>query len=89
MARARWKFLPVKDNDLQCYYSKINPDYVYMQDQSRAKTVNLLTINRFYRIHQGSIWTEMLITKYSLGRKLGMFSKTRRPFFFRTKKKKR
>lgn len=57
------------------------------RDMSKGKTIILW--NNFYkaRLHQGRYKNELHQTKYHLGFKFGQFTKTRKPFFFRGKKK--
>lgn len=56
----------------------------------REKTINNITSNTWFSIHNGKRWTtQFLSSDYCVGYKLGMFSKTRKPFFFRSKRKKR
>ena len=89
MGRSAWKFLPVMQNDLKIYFSKIDEEYTARLDNHRSLSINSLNYRRSYKIHQGMSRTPLVPGRFCLGYKLGMFSKTRRPFFFRSKKKKR
>ena len=91
MARSNYKRFFLTYDDMYFYYNNIvleNKRYVALSD--REKTINNVTKNTWFSIHNGKRWTtEFLSCKYSVGYKLGMFSKTRKPFFFCSKKKKR
>lgn len=88
MSRVSWKFLYFTEYDLYTFYEPM----VGVQapwDSFRNKTINNLNIDRFYNVHQGNVYVSFETTIYHLGWKLGAFSKTRKPFFFRSKKKKK
>lgn len=89
MARSLYKFLFFSLEDLYIYYSKIINKNLIVAKPSRQRTVNGLNINRKYKIYQGKYWHSILVNKWAIGWKIGAFSKTRKPFFFRSKKKKR
>ena len=55
----------------------------------RHKTINNLNYEYPYYIHQGKNYVYLNSNEYCLSKKLGMFSKTKKPFFFRTKLKKK
>jgi ribosomal protein S19 len=87
VSRVTWKFLPFSNNDLKCYYSTIDEDYKLLIDHSRSRTLNNFTTPRTFYVHQGWTYVEVNSDEFYLRRKLGMFAKTRRPYFFRSKKK--
>jgi hypothetical protein len=87
MARSNYKYVYVSDNDLKYLYSKINQNYDFETDSYRNKTINMLNYTNRYSIHQGDINVFLKPNIFHLNYKLGMFSKTKKPFFFRPKKK--
>lgn len=89
MARATWKFLWATHNDIEKFYSKIDEEFSYFDEVYRHKTINVLNMNQYYTIHQGKTKTTFPVMSKYIKKKLGMLSKTRKPFFFRSKKKKR
>lgn len=54
---------------------------------SRSKTITVWNLLPVITIHQGRYTSKHRLNLFSLGFKFGEFSKTRKPFFFRTKKK--
>lgn len=62
---------------------------MYTKESYRHKTLNTLNINQQYTIHQGKTTVTYPVMSKYIRKKLGMLSKTRKPFFFRSKKKKR
>lgn len=89
MSRVTWKFSVVTINDLQIFFKKTNPSYRVGVDSYRSKTINNWNKNRNYTIPQGKTNITVWVDDYSVGKKLGMFSKTRKPFFFRSKRRKK
>lgn len=87
MSRVSWKFSWATDDDLYLFYQTINPSFSYNFIPFRSTTVNNLNNHREFHLHQGKYHTYVYVTKFALNRKLGMFTKTRKPFFFRSKKK--
>lgn len=91
MSKSGYKFLFVSENDI----------LIYLYNLSKKKKINikknnlrLCTVNRWnykflYNIHQGKYARIVLPSLYHFSYKLGMLIKTRKPFFFRSKKKKR
>ena len=89
MSRSSWKFLTIYKNDFIDYFNLlINDSYKYKYKYIyRNKTINYWNYRFFYKIYQGKYTKRIIFLKYHLGLKVGMFSKTRKPFFFRGKKK--
>jgi len=87
MARSAYKKPLLLLEDLYYFYALTNPEYNYRLRSFRNKTINALTAEVPYFLHQGNSYQDFTLTEYSIGRKLGEFSKTRKPFFFRSKKK--
>lgn len=90
MSKSNWKFLSVNKNDMIFFLtnkfnlkkSKLN---FFIK---KNKTVNNFNKNFKGFIHFGKLWRKNKPLKLHLSNKFGMFLKTRKPFFFRSKKKK-
>lgn len=88
MSRVSWKFLYTTQADIKHFYIKTLGNYKILESY-RNKTINNLNKDYEYYIHQGKSHVYLDSNEYCLSRKLGMFSKTKKPFFFRTKIKKK
>lgn len=89
MSKSAWKFLFVSEYDLftylKTYMKRLRlPKYA---PNLRAKTVNNWNYRFWFQVHQGKYIVRVRPTIYHTGYKLGSFTKTRKPFFFRSKKK--
>ncbi len=90
MRRSNWKYTPITYYDCYYYISNLlkltQPIKTYIVP--RTKIITTLS-EPWNAIHQGKNYT--MINNYSirLGYKYGSFTKTRKPFFFRSKKKKK
>lgn len=88
MSRSNKKFLPLYTIDLKRYFTKLmNFNKLYIKNFSRKITINSWHINNKYSVYQGRYYSEHTFTEHSMNFKVGSFTKTRKPFFFRTKKK--
>lgn len=88
MARSSNKFIPMYFDDLRVYFKvlteqkKLKPRKV-----ARRKTINYWNSLNLVSVHQGRYWQKLNILEYHQGLKYGQLSKTKKPFFFRSKKK--
>lgn len=90
LARASWKFHFFKTQDVDNYVD-------YMTDANLNVTENTTrhsTITKFNyfvpaNLHTGKVLVEKGFTRYHIGFKLGQFTKNRKPYYFRSKKKKK
>lgn len=91
VAKSGYKFIFTSYNDLLIYFKKLIPlkKIKLRRMNFRSCTVNKWNINFRYYIHQGKYKRLAVITNFHIGYKLGMLVQTRKPFFFRSKKKKR
>lgn len=90
MARSNYKFLYYTYEDIRLFYSKVNNKFIYNNPCFRYRTINSLNTGENYLVHQGNTWVDVNPENFSIGYKLGMFTKTRRPYhFFKKVKKKR
>lgn len=87
MSRSNWKYTWGTENDLHMFFNKITRVNVFAPQTYRHKTINHLNSNRLYLIHQGKVKHLVDTSEYYVDHKLGLASKTRKPFFFRSKKK--
>ena len=91
MSRAAWKFTAVSEYDLYIYlhtYIKQTRPVQFLPS-FRLKSLNKWNYRYLYCIHQGKYTVSLRPSIYHLTYKLGAFAKTRKPFFFRSKKKKK
>lgn len=89
MSRSAWKFTQITEFDLFLYFKnftkkKYLPNYA---PNIRAKSVNRWNYRTLFYISQGKYTVKVQPTIYHMSYKLGAFAKTRKPFFFRSKKK--
>ena len=87
LSRSNYKKHLLMLDDLYFFYSIVNPEFEYKLSSRRNKTVNNLSIRNTFYVHQGNSIKDVRLSEYSIGRKVGEFSKTRRPFFLDLKKK--
>lgn len=89
MARSSYKYTYFTENDLCYHYSWIDQDYYCYESNSRYKTLNRWNMPSAFSVHQGKNSNYMSTNIYGMRTKLGMYSKTKKPFFFRAKIKKK
>lgn len=90
MSRSSYKFLPLYSFEMKNYFFKLiekNTKKNYLV--YRNLTINNWNIKPLVKIYQGRYNSVFKITPFHIGIKYSQLSKTRKPFFFRTKKKKR
>jgi ribosomal protein S19 len=87
MSRSNYKKPVLTFDELFYFYSIVDNGYKFKLPSYRNKTINGLNISYKFYIHQGNSHRDIKLSEYSIGKKLGAFSKTRKPFFFRSKKK--
>ncbi len=88
MLKSKWKFENITTDKI--IYSikkklKLKKKKIHYK---RHDTVLYFDINKIIPIHQGFLITKRKITKYHKYLKLGALLKTKKPYFFRSKKKK-
>ena len=89
MARASWKYHFYKNEEIKDYI-----DYLIDSPISKVLSTRLTTITRLNFFKKGSLYTGKysFLKKFSIhhiGFKVGSFTKTRKPFYFRSKRKKK
>ena len=91
MSRSAWKFTSISEYDLYTYlrtYIKRTCPLKFLPS-FRLKSLNKWNYRSIYFIHQGKYTVSIRPSIYHISYKLGAFAKTRKPFFFRSKKKKK
>ena len=88
MARSNWKYIYYTDYDLEVFYNSIDSSFIIPENNVRSLTINRLNYTQNHYVYQGKFNVYFDTSIYCLGYKLGMFTKTRKPFFFILKKKK-
>ncbi len=89
MSRSSWKYIYHTDYDLEVFYSSIDNSFNLPSNNRRSLTINRLNYTQNHYVYQGKYNVYFDTSIYCLNYKLGMFTKTRKPFFFRSKKKKK
>lgn len=89
MARSCKKFLSVSISDFFQYILELEDATRNEFIVARNKTINNLNCRAIYTLHQGKVKHRLPFNEYYIGYKAGEISKTRKPFFFRSKRKKR
>ena len=88
LARASWKYHFYIQTEVEDY-----TDYLIDQNPTKLNLVRKTTLTKlnFFKIgyiYSGKYTVEKKFSKLHIGFKLGEFTKNRKPFFFRSKKKK-
>lgn len=65
----------------------LNKSLKYNLYKKPNETYSIWNINQLNRVYQGKFMVTLNTNEYYLGHKVGSFIKTRKPCFFRTKKK--
>jgi ribosomal protein S19 len=71
------------------YTSKLTDNLVNVNKLNTKRNSTIHKLNYFGKaeIYTGKWLVELNLSKYSFGFKLGQFTKTRKPYYFRSKKK--
>lgn len=89
MARASWKFHFFKYSEIEDYINYLT-DYEFTSNLNtdRRSTVTRLNFFKLANLSTGKVDVDRVITKHHFSFKLGQLIKNRKPFYFRSKKKK-
>lgn len=87
MSRSKIKYTPLYTHDLRTYFYSLLNVYKNIKPlkYSRETFNGWNTLNTYY-VHQGKSNVTIKLSKFHLDYKVGIFRKTRKPSFFRTKK---
>ncbi len=90
MARAGWKFYMFRDLDIENYVNYITDDTTILNRQPNKRHLTIHQLNYFLPVtlHTGKWSIEPQLTKFHFGFKYGQLTKNRKPYYFRSKKKK-
>ncbi len=88
MARSSWKYHFYKTEDIENYINYLTDSSVYNNLTSRVATITKLNFFRQGLIYTGKYEVLKNFSRYHIGFKVGAFTKNRKPFYFRSKKKK-
>ena len=87
LARSSWKYHYYSSDDVESYITHLldipNDDY----NHRRYATLTQFNYFKPGVIYTGKYTFERSFLKYHLGLKIGCFSKNRKPYYFRSKKK--
>lgn len=90
MRRSSWKYLPITFTDYYYYINKLLKLTKKKLGHIAPRTKVITGLSQPWNaIHQGKNYTMMSYYSLKNGFKYGSFTKTRKPFFFRSKKKKK
>jgi len=89
LARASWKYHFFQNNEIEDYTNFLTDSYFEEQCiSSRKITITKLNFFKHLSVSTGKTIVDKSISKYHVGCKVGQFTKNRKPFYFRSKKKK-
>lgn len=87
LARSSGKYHYYLKNEINSYISNLldisNSESIYR----RHTTITQLNQNQLGIIYTGKYTIDKFFSKYHVGLKIGSFTKSRKPFYFRSKKK--
>lgn len=90
LARASWKYHFFRKNEIEHYANYLTED-IRPTDVVTYRRNTITKLNYFIPtvIHAGKWSIDKYFTKYHVSFKIGQFTKNRKPFYFRSKKKKK
>lgn len=91
MSKSKWKLNFYSSNIIKKFHNflffKKKPKNRFTYN--RSSHIPFFFINKIIRVHKGNFFNFIYIDIYSLGKKFGQFSFTRKPFHYPLKKKKK
>lgn len=90
MARAGWKFYMFRDLDIERYTNYLTDYSSETANTTEKRHITIHKLNYFIEtnLHTGKWTINSNLSKYHFGFKFGQLTKTRKPYYFRSKKKK-
>lgn len=93
MARSRWKFLFFKTsfwkNTFVKYFKKRKNVIKKINITNKATSIPYIYLYTYLIIHKGNTKISKKVNRWMIGRKVGEFTFTRKPFYFPVKIKKK
>ena len=94
MAKSSWKFLNTNSKEISKFLIDFFLPKKYKGRQivrtyTKNITINYLNYMHRYFLYQGKFEVKKKFSMYHIGFNLGQFLKSRKPFYFRSKKKKK
>ena len=89
MARASWKYHFFKNFEIEQYTNNFLEESYNLNVKSNNRNSTIHKLNYFLpvNLHTGKWVIKPTLTKLHVGFKLGQLTKTRKPYYFRSKKK--
>lgn len=88
MSRSKNKYHPLYIKDFKIAFINLVFGKKKKHIRFSRETFNNWNCHNLIKIYQGKKYVQFKPTVYHIGEKFGVFIKTRKPFFFRSKKKK-
>lgn len=83
MARSKWKMLPVNKRILKfLFLTKFSRKKFILKFFDHSMKIPKTFHKNWILLYKGLNWTKFKISKFHLGKNLGEFSLTRKPFYF-------
>jgi ribosomal protein S19 len=91
VARSAWKYFFFKKFELEQYINYLIEEIYEITDYNFKRITTITSLNYFIpvNIHFGKLSLSKSFTNHYIGFKLGSFTKTKKPFYFRSKKKRK
>lgn len=88
MARSKWKFTffskKIVQKNFAIFCLKAFEKIIL---KSRKNSIPKFFKNKVVFIHKGLVWSKIYVTNFHIGRKLGEFGLTKKPFYYPIKDK--
>ena len=88
MAKASWKYHFFKENEIEDYIDFLSESGSKIEHNTkRHTTLTKLNFHKTYNLYTGKWFFEKKFLLYNVSYKVGQYTKTRKPYYFRSKKK--
>ena len=88
LARSSWKYHFYRKDEVESYVNYLTDSFDYSELVDRKTTLTKLNYYKPGTLYTGKYTIAMRFSTHHVGFKLGAFTKNRKPFYFRSKKKK-
>ncbi len=89
LARSRWKYHFYGKSEVESYVNYLTDKFDDNVLRDRKTTITKLNYYKPATLYTGKYSIPMRFSSHHVGFKLGAFTKNRKPFYFRSKKKKK